>query len=77
MHRTVCLVAVVLRFSPLFAVEPPSPPTYGVYMVDSWISMKDGVRLAVTLYMPDGAKDGEKFPCGAVERQDGRRVSVG
>lgn len=24
--------------------------------------MKDGVRLAATLYMPDGAKPGEKFP---------------
>ena len=24
--------------------------------------MKDGVRLAVTLYMPDGTKAGEKFP---------------
>jgi uncharacterized protein len=27
-----------------------------------WIPMKDGVRLAATLYMPDGAKPGEKFP---------------
>lgn len=24
--------------------------------------MKDGVRLAATLYMPDGGKPGEKFP---------------
>jgi predicted acyl esterase len=24
--------------------------------------MKDGVRLAATLYMPEGAKPGEKFP---------------
>jgi uncharacterized protein len=28
----------------------------------AWIPMKDGVRLAATLYMPDGAKPGEKFP---------------
>jgi predicted acyl esterase len=27
-----------------------------------WIPMTDGVRLAATLYMPDGAKPGEKFP---------------
>jgi uncharacterized protein len=27
-----------------------------------WIPMKDGVRLAATLYMPDGAKPGDKFP---------------
>ncbi len=27
-----------------------------------WIPMKDGGRLAATLYMPDGAKPGDKFP---------------
>jgi predicted acyl esterase len=31
-------------------------------MEKAWIPMKDGVRLAVTLYMPEGAKPGEKFP---------------
>jgi len=31
-------------------------------MEQAWIPMKDGIRLAVTLYMPDGAKAGEKFP---------------
>jgi uncharacterized protein len=31
-------------------------------MKNAWIPMKDGVRLAATLYMPDGAKPGEKFP---------------
>jgi uncharacterized protein len=31
-------------------------------MDQAWIPMKDGVRLAATLYMPDGAKPGEKFP---------------
>ena len=46
----------------VFAIEPPSPPTYGVRMEQAWIPMKDGVRLAATLYMPDGAKPGEKFP---------------
>ena len=44
------------------ASEPPSPPAYGVRMEQAWIPMKDGVRLAATLYMPDGAKSGEKFP---------------
>jgi hypothetical protein len=46
----------------VFAVEPPSPPAYGVRMEKTWIPMKDGIRLAATLYMPDGAKAGEKFP---------------
>jgi len=31
-------------------------------MQTAGIPMKDGVRLAATLYMPDGAKPGEKFP---------------
>ena len=31
-------------------------------MQTAWIPMKDGVRLAATLYMPDGTKPGEKFP---------------
>jgi predicted acyl esterase len=44
------------------AYEPPTPPTYGVRMEPAWIPMQDGVRLAATLYMPDGAKPGENFP---------------
>jgi predicted acyl esterase len=44
------------------AVEPPSPAVYGVRMEKVWIPMQDGIRLAATLYMPDGAKPGEKFP---------------
>jgi predicted acyl esterase len=42
--------------------EPPSLPTYGVRMEKAWIPMSDGVRLAATLYVPDGAKVTEKFP---------------
>ena len=56
------LLMVAASESLAFAVEAPSPPVYGVRMEDTWIPMKDGVRLAVRLYMPDGAKAGEKFP---------------
>ena len=43
------------------------PPQYAsIKTVQAWIPMKDGVRLAVNLYMPDGplaaAHQGEKFP---------------
>jgi len=31
-------------------------------MEQAWIPMKDGIRLAATLYLPEGAKPGEKFP---------------
>src|SRR5579864_2941562 len=44
------------------ASDPPSAATYGVRMEQAWIPMKDGVRLAGTLYMTDGVKPGEKFP---------------
>jgi len=61
--KTVYLVCVLPIFLiPALAIEPPSAPTYGVRMEKTWIPMKDGVRLAATLYMPDGAKPGEKFP---------------
>jgi uncharacterized protein len=53
------MVAMAL---PAIAVEPPSPPAYNFRMENTWIPMKDGVRLSVTLYMPDGGKAGEKFP---------------
>jgi len=45
-----------------FALDPPSPPTYNIRMEDTWIPIKDDVRVAVKLYMPHGAKAGEKFP---------------
>jgi uncharacterized protein len=56
------LCFVILFSLSLIAVERPSPPAYGIRVVNAWIPMKDGVRLAATLYMPDGAKAEEKFP---------------
>jgi uncharacterized protein len=47
---------------PGFAVDSPSAAAYAVRMENAWIPMKDGVRLSVTLYMPDGVKPGEKLP---------------
>jgi putative CocE/NonD family hydrolase len=39
------------------------PPVYpGVKKMQAWIPMKDGVRLAVSLFMPEGASANEKFP---------------
>ena len=63
MPGILCFSGVILLLANFgFAVERPSPAAYGVRMERVWIPMKDGVRLAATLYMPDGAKPGEKFP---------------
>jgi uncharacterized protein len=58
----IAVMAMAAMAPPAIAVEPPSPPAYNFRMENAWIPMKDGVRLAVTLYMPDGGKAGEKFP---------------
>jgi predicted acyl esterase len=44
------------------AAVPPSAPTYGVELEKTWIPMKDGVRLAVTLYKPARLKTGARVP---------------
>lgn len=45
------------------AKNQTSPAIYpSMVKVQNWIPMKDGVRLAVNLYMPEGAKPDEKFP---------------
>ena len=58
--QIICIVFLASAFA--LAIDPPSPSIYGVRLEQAWIPMKDGVRLAATLYMPDGAKPGEKFP---------------
>ena len=63
MTRAAATLALLIAATvSVFAIEPPSPAAYGVRLENTWIPMKDGVRLAVTLYMPDSAKVGEKFP---------------
>jgi hypothetical protein len=58
-NRTFCVILLGLT---VHAIEPPSPPVYGVRMERTWIPMKDGVRLAATLYFPDGARRSDRFP---------------
>jgi uncharacterized protein len=63
LRRQIQIICAVLFLSACaFAVDSPSPSIYGVHMEQAWIPMKDGVRLAATLYMPDGGKPGEQFP---------------
>jgi predicted acyl esterase len=60
--RTARFLVLIFIITKLFAVEPPSPAVYRVRMESAWIPMKDGVRLAATLYMPEGAEPDNKFP---------------
>jgi uncharacterized protein len=60
--RLIGILLLALALSAADAAVPPSPAVYGVRLVKSWIPMKDGVRLAVTLYMPVALKSGERFP---------------
>jgi putative CocE/NonD family hydrolase len=57
-----CLTLLILFTLPGFAAEPPSPPQYGIAFEEAWITMPDGVRLAVNLFLPDGGDADESFP---------------
>jgi predicted acyl esterase len=56
-----CL-AIAVMTSQSRAALPPTAPTYGVRIEKTLIRMKDGVRLAVTLYRPDIARTTPRFP---------------
>jgi predicted acyl esterase len=53
---------VSAALSGALAAVPPSAPTYGVRLEKAWIPMRDGIHLAVTLYLPTGAKRGARYP---------------
>jgi putative CocE/NonD family hydrolase len=62
MLRVFALVWLI-AVAALSAGAQATPPQYATMKrVLEYIPMKDGVRLAVTLYMPEGAKPDEKFP---------------
>jgi len=62
-HGVLLLAATLAPAAPgAGAALPPSPPAYGLQITKTWIPMHDGVRLAVTLYMPAGGKSRERFP---------------
>jgi predicted acyl esterase len=55
-------ILILTALSAAGAAVPPSSPAYAVHLEKTWIPMKDGVRLAVTLYRPVPLKPGERFP---------------
>jgi predicted acyl esterase len=60
MPKLVAVLALVASVASAFAA--PSAPQFGVRIEKTWIPMKDGVRLAATLYEPDGAPAQARFP---------------
>lgn len=61
-HTVVLLLVLAFLCPATRGAEIASPPSYGVRMETAWIPMKDGVRLAATLYLPDEANRVERFP---------------
>jgi hypothetical protein len=59
MFLLVPFAAVIVTAS---AAEGPSAPRYETALREAWITMPDDVRLAADLYVPEGAKAGERFP---------------
>lgn len=59
MRRAIGLLLLAIVATGCLAAAPAQ---YGMRMQKTWIPMHDGVRLAVTLYMPDGAPHGARFP---------------
>jgi uncharacterized protein len=62
LSRLIGVLLLTALVSVAAAAVPPSAPAYGVRLEKTWIAMKDGVRLAATLYMPANPKAGERFP---------------
>src|SRR5580700_10566905 len=64
LHRALALFVPLAISSSLYALPASKTPSTapGVRMAQQWIPMPDGMRLSATLYMPDNAKPGEKFP---------------
>ncbi|MGC1522141.1 MAG: CocE/NonD family hydrolase, partial [Steroidobacteraceae bacterium] len=60
--RFLAVLVLVTAVVVAHAAVPPSAPTHGVELEKTWIPMKDGVRLAVTLYKPAKLKPGERVP---------------
>ena len=62
LSRVFGILMMSAPFATALAAMPPSAPTHGVRLENTWIPMSDGIRLAVTLYLPTGAKPGQRYP---------------
>ena len=60
--RMSLLAAVMVSATACLAAAAASAPDYKFEVVESHLKMRDGVKLAVTYYMPTPKSAGEKFP---------------
>jgi uncharacterized protein len=60
--RIVASLAIAMLAACAGQLDAAESRLYGVKMEHVWIPMKDGLRLAADLYVPDGTKPGDKFP---------------
>jgi uncharacterized protein len=60
--RVIGIAALIAAASIAGAAVLSSAPNYAMHVEKTWIPMKDGVRLAVTLYMPERVHRDEHFP---------------
>ncbi|MBW4050981.1 MAG: CocE/NonD family hydrolase [Proteobacteria bacterium] len=58
----VLLLALSASLASARTYESPSPPRYGFTLETTRIPMRDGIALAVTLYMPKDAPPDKRFP---------------
>jgi hypothetical protein len=56
------LAAVVVLLAPALADLPPAPRAYDFEIQRGWLTMRDGVRLSVTYFLPKARTAGERFP---------------
>src|SRR3954463_7177942 len=56
------IMAMILAAALVSAAQTAPPTLYDVKVEHVWIPMKDTVRLAADLYVPVGARAGERFP---------------
>lgn len=61
---------------PSLYAYPSTPPHNGFKVTSQYLTMRDGVKLAVDVYMPKGAKKGDKFPVILHQTRYWREVDV-
>src|ERR1700722_7100611 len=62
LSRSLGILMLSAPFALAIAALTRSAPTHGVRIENSWIPMSDGIRLAVTLYLPTTLAPRERYP---------------